>query len=41
VFAKKIEVPVTLRRTPLKYKLQNEQELFDRANTYIRLYYAI
>jgi len=35
------EVKKALRRVLFKYKLQNEQDLFDRAYAYIRQYYAM
>jgi type I restriction enzyme R subunit len=33
------EVQRVLRRTLLKYKLHNDQNLFDRAYDYVRRYY--
>ena len=33
------EVQKAIRKTLLKYKLHNDQELFDRAYGYIRQYY--
>lgn len=35
------EVKKALRKVLLKYKLQNEQDLFDKAYAYIRQYYAL